>query len=108
MAASSDFIGEQTPSNLSRLHAAMRSALLVASDNTDAAIRLYYDELNAVGATSGSLKQYSAASQAAIRAMQSDLRQSQQNPHKARQDAKHSSQLESLILFHAANNRQNL
>lgn len=73
MAASSDFIGEQTPSNLSRLHAAMRSALLVASENTDAAIRWYYDELNAVGATSVSLQQYSAASQAAIRAMQADL-----------------------------------
>lgn len=73
MAASSDFIGEQTPSNLSRLHAAMRSALLVASENTDAAIRWYYDELNAVGATSGSLQQYSAASQAAVRAMQADL-----------------------------------
>lgn len=76
MAASSDFIGEQTPSNLSRLHAAMRSALLVASENTDAAIRWYYDELNAVGATSGSLQQYSAASQAAIRAMQADLQSS--------------------------------
>ena len=76
MAASSDFIGEQTPSNLSRLHAAMRSALLVASENTDAAIRWYYDELNAVGTTPGRLQQYSAASQAAIRAMQADLQSS--------------------------------
>lgn len=108
--ASYDYQASPTKESLVHMFHCIDIAVLVASQSSQIHIFEFSETLSRQAFDSDSLEireGYTMARYRAIAAMQSDLRQYQPKPHKARHAAKLSSQLESQILFQAANNRQN-
>lgn len=77
MSASSAFIGSRAEENLSRLHAAMHNAQLIATSDTDKAIQWYFSELqnfDPAQASEEDSQRYAASSRAVVMSMQQELR----------------------------------